>query len=204
MDPVKKPLATQDVQDVIDAPEHLVAEIIGGDLRLSHRPAGAALAVSAAILEALGPPLRRGRDSPGGWLILHEPQLRLGDEIVVPDHAAWRRDRLPVVPDAPFLTVPPDWVCEVLSKATEKTDRAEKMPIYASHGVKHAWLAHPRWRTLEAFRLCEGRWLATAVHRDAERARIEPFDTIELDLARLWVDAPLPTRASEPPGALRV
>jgi hypothetical protein len=202
MDFVSKRRATY--QDVIDAPEHMVAEIIGGELRLSNRPTGPALAVAGAIRDELGPPFGRGRGGPGGWLILNEPELHLGDEIVVPDRAAWRRDRMPVVPDAPFITVPPDWVCEVLSKATEKADRAEKLPIYASCGVQHAWLVHPRWRTVEVFRHCDGKWLAVAVHKDAERARIEPFDAVELDLAMLWADAPLPTRASEPPGALRV
>jgi Uma2 family endonuclease len=191
-------------QDVIDSPEHMVAEIIHGELRLSNQPVGPAFAVAAAILDELGPPLGRGRDGHGDWVILHEPELHLGDEIVVPDHAAWRRDQLPATPEGRFITVPPAWVCEVLSKATEKADRAEKMPIYAAHGVTYAWLAHPRWRTIEAFRIVDGKWLAVAVHSDADRARIEPFDAMELDLARLWVDAPLPARASEPPGTLRV
>lgn len=197
MVPASKRRATY--QDVINAPEHMVAEIIDGELRLSNRPAGPALAVAAAIHDELGPAFGRGRDGPGGWLIVHEPELQLGDEIVVPDHAAWRRDRLALVPAGEIIHVPPDWVCEVLSKATEKIDRAEKMPIYASFGVRHAWLVHPRWRTLEAFELCDGKWLAAAVHKDADRARIEPFDAIELDLAVLWVDAPLPTRASDLP-----
>ena len=186
-------------QDVIDSPEHMVAEIIGGELRLSNRPAGPAIAVASAIGEELGPPFKRGRGGPGGWLILDEPELHLGDEIVVPDLAGWRRERLSIVPDAAFITVPPDWVCEVLSKSTEKTDRTEKMPLYASFGVPHAWLVHPRRRTLEAFQLRDGKWLATAVYKDTDRARIEPFDAIELDLAVLWADVPLPTRASEEP-----
>ena len=60
-------------QDVLDAPEHMVAEIIGGELRLSPRPGGPATAVGSAIGEELGPPFKRGRGGPGGWLILDEP-----------------------------------------------------------------------------------------------------------------------------------
>jgi hypothetical protein len=191
IDPAKNRRATY--QDVIDSPENLVAEIIGGELRLSNRPAGPATAVASAIGEELGPPFKRGRGGPGGWLILDEPELHLGDEIVVPDLAGWRRERLALVPDAAFITVPPDWICEVLSKSTEKTDRVEKMPLYASFAVPYAWLVHPRRRTLEAFRLRDGKWLAIAVHKDIERARIEPFDAIEPDLAVLWADVPLPT-----------
>ncbi|HEX7840697.1 MAG TPA: Uma2 family endonuclease [Kofleriaceae bacterium] len=198
---MKKRRATY--QDVIDSPEHMVAEIIGGELRLSNRPRGPAVAAASSLGEELGPPFKRGRGGPGGWLILDEPELHLGDEIVVPDLAGWRRERLAVAPDATFITVPPDWVCEVLSRSTEKTDRAEKMPLYASFGVPHSWLVHPRRRTLEAFRLHEGKWLAIAVYKDADRARIEPFDAIEFDLAVLWADAALPTRASEEPAQYR-
>ncbi|MDB4955056.1 MAG: hypothetical protein JWO36_2625 [Myxococcales bacterium] len=197
-DPAKTRRATY--QDVIDSPEHMVAEIIGGELRLSNRPGGPPTAVVSALNDELGPPFKRGRGGPGGWLILFEPELHFGEEIIVPDLAGWRRERLPLVPDAAFITVPPDWVCEVLSKSTEKTDRAEKMPLYASVGVSYAWLVHPRLRTLEAFRLHEGKWLALAVYKDTDRARIEPFDAIELDLTMLWADVPLPTKASESPG----
>ena len=93
MNPANKRRATY--QDVLDAPEHMVAEIIGGELRLSPRPGGPATAVASVIGEELGPPFKRGRGGPGGWLILDEPELHLGDEVIVPDLAGWRRDRLP-------------------------------------------------------------------------------------------------------------
>src|SRR5215813_3254221 len=147
MDPARKPRATY--RDVIESPAHMVAEIIGGELRLSNRPATPATAAATVLGNELGPPFHRGRGGPGGWLILNEPELHLGDEIVVPDLAGWRRDRLPLVPEGAAFTVPPDWICEVLSRSTEKMDRNEKMPIYASFGVHHAWLVHPRKRTVE-------------------------------------------------------
>lgn len=184
-------------QDVLDAPEHEVAEIINGELRLSPRPGGRATAAGTGLAGELVRPFSHGRGGPGGWIVLVEPELHIGDEIVVPDLAGWRIERLPMVPDAAFISVVPDWVCEVLSPSTERMDRAEKMPWYASIGVSHAWLVHPMRRTLEAFRLHEAKWLAIAVHKDDERARIEPFDAIELELALLWAHTPLPTRASE-------
>jgi Uma2 family endonuclease len=184
-------------QDVLDAPDHKVAELVNGELHLVPRPGGPATAVATNLTEELGPPFKRGRGGPGGWLILAEPEVHLGDEVVVPDLVGWRRDRLAVVPEGAFFTVVPDWTCEVLSPSTEKLDRAEKMAVYASSGVKHAWLVHPRRRTLEAFRLHEGKWLTLAVYKDDDRARIEPFDAIELDLAVLWADVPLPTQARE-------
>jgi Uma2 family endonuclease len=156
--------------------------------------------VATAINDELGPPFKRGRGGPGGWIILFEPELHFGDQVLVPDLAGWRRDRLPFVPEAPYLELAPDWICEVVSKSNERWDRIDKMPIYASVGVRHAWLVSARRRTVEAFRLHDGNWLAIAVHKDDDRARIEPFDAIELDLALLWADLPLPTHATEEPG----
>ncbi|MDB4962289.1 MAG: hypothetical protein JWP01_2288 [Myxococcales bacterium] len=185
-------------QDVLDAPAHKVAEIINGELRLSPRPAIPHASVASALGEELGPPFKRGKGGPGGWIILDEPELHLGEEdIVVPDLAGWRRERLPMLSEDAYFTLPPDWLCEVLSKSTEKMDRAEKLPIYAAAGVGHVWLISTRLRMLEVLRLHEGKWLTLAVHRDDERIRAEPFDAIELDLSVLWSDLPLPTRASE-------
>jgi Uma2 family endonuclease len=195
MESPKKKRATY--QDVIDAPPTMVAEIINGELRLTSRPRLPGATAASALGNELGPPFWRGRGGPGGWIILDEPELHLADEILVPDLAGWRRERLPIIPDEAFITVPPDWVCEVLSKSTHRTDRAEKMPLYASFGVAYAWLVNPRDRTLEAYRLENGRWLQLAVHKDDERVRIEPFGAIELDLSVLWADVALPTRASE-------
>ena len=76
-------------------------------------------------------------------------------------------------------------------------DRTEKMPIYAASGVSYAWLVQPRRRTLEAYRLRDGAWAAIATYRESDRARIPPFDAIELDLGALWADVALPTGASE-------
>jgi Uma2 family endonuclease len=199
MDPAKK-RATY--QDVIDAPEHMIAEIISGELWLSPRPGGPATTVASAIGKKLGAAFEHDGGGPEGWLILWEPELHLGDEIVVPDLAGWRVERMPLAPEGAFFTIPPDWICEVLSRSTERTDRVDKMPIYALFGVPYAWLVHPQRRTLEAFRLHDSHWTVIAVHDDIERARprprIEPFDAIELDLSALWARVPPPTRASEP------
>jgi len=185
----------------LDAPEHEVAEIVGGALHLSPRPGAPHTAVASSVFGELQPPFGRGRGGPGGWLILVEPELHLGEDVLVPDLAAWRSERMSIVPDAAFFALPPDWVCEVLSSSTEQFDRIDKLPAYASAGVRFAWLVNPRRRMLEAYRLdADGRWTVVGLYKDADRARIEPFDSIELDLAVLWAESPLPTRAAEQPG----
>lgn len=186
-------------QDVLDAPEHVVAEIVNGELFLSPRPKFGHALVSSALGAELGLPFGRGRGGPGGWILVDEPELHLGEDIFVPDLAGWRRERLPGIrEDQPYLELAPDWLCEVLSPSTEKLDRALKLPRYAAAGVRYAWLIHPHNRTLEVLRLHEGKWLGLAVHRDDERVRAEPFDAIELDLSVLWADILVPPfRASE-------
>jgi Uma2 family endonuclease len=157
-----------------------------------------ASASSLGIL--LGGPFQFGSGGgPGGWWILDEPELHLEDEILVPDVAGWRRERMPVLPDAAAFTLVPDWVCEVLSRSNAIHDRAEKLPAYAHHGVGHVWLLDPRDRALEVYRRQGAHWLLLGTYRGDARIRAEPFDAIELDLALLWAGSPvLPTRASEP------
>lgn len=113
--------------------------------------------------------------------------------------------RLSPRPGAPHTAVAAGLAYELgppfgrLSSSTEKLDRVEKMPVYATAGVTYAWLVSPTRHTLEAHRLIDGRWSVIGVHRDTDRVRIEPFEAIELDLAMLWIDSPLPTRAQEQP-----
>ncbi len=175
--------------DVLAAPEHMVAEVVGGELHLSPRPAFPHARVAAALLGELHGPFDRGRGGPGGWIIVAEPELHLGGEpkVLAPDLAGWRRTRMPTAPDVAYVTLAPDWVCEVLSStSTAKYDRTVKMPAYAREGVGHAWLVDRVDRTLEVYRNLEGKWLQVATHADDEKVRVEPFESLEFDLAGLW------------------
>jgi Uma2 family endonuclease len=184
-------------QDVLDAPEHMTAEIFDGELVLSPRPAKPHTIVHSRIVGDVES--RFGRGNPGGWWILLEPELHLGDDICVPDVAGWRRERMPVIDatDA-FFTQAPDWICEVASQRTQMIDRAKKLPIYARSGVEHVWIVTPQARMLEAMRRQEFNWLTVAVHADTDRVRAEPFSDVDLDLSQWWDGIPPPpTRASE-------
>jgi Uma2 family endonuclease len=106
---------------------------------------------------------------------------------LVPELGGWRRERMPELPDAPHITLAPDWVCEVLSPSTRKLDRTKKLAIYRRERVGHVWIIDPLDRTLEILRLSGDLYaLAAAFSDDEERVRAEPFDAIELHLAALW------------------
>jgi len=179
------------VQAYRDAPETMVAEIIDGELSLLPRPrprhARAATRLSAEFRSFDNP---RG-DEPGGWILLIEPELELGPkpDILIPDLAGWRRERVPPgFLQADEITLRPDWVCEVLSPSTLRIDRRRKLPIYHREGVAHAWLVDPARQALEVFRWAPEGWLLVGVFDGADVVRAEPFAAVPLDLAMLWAE----------------
>jgi Uma2 family endonuclease len=109
--------------------------------------------------------------------------------VLVPDLAGWRRARMPEAPADAYITLAPDWICEVLSPSTERLDRDKKLRIYAREGVVHAWLVDPLRQTLEVLALDAGIWSLLATHEGGKNVRAVPFDAIELELGALWIPA---------------
>jgi len=174
-------------QDLFDLPDNLIGEILHGQLVTQPRPAPKHARAASIIGGEMVPPFDQGRNGPGGWWILFEPELHLGRHILVPDLAGWRKERMPTFPEEAYFTLAPDWVCEVLSPGTARTDRVVKMPIYAGQGVQWLWLVEPILRTLEVFRLHEGHWLLEAAWQQEDEVRAPPFAEIAFSLGGLWV-----------------
>lgn len=176
-------------EDVLNAPPNMIAQVVFGVLHTHGRSIPHA-SVSSNLGGMLAGPFRQREGGPGGWALLDAPELHLGDEpdIVVPDLAGWRRERMPHVPRAAFVELAPDWVCEVLSPSTQKLDRADKMQVYLREQVRHVWLVDPLEQIVEVYRLDGDAWIRAAIHHGAGRVRVEPFDAVELDLADLWAD----------------
>lgn len=173
-------------EDLCAVPEHLVAEIIHGQLVTHPRPASPHARAASLLGGELTGPFDRGRGGPGGWVILDEPELHLAGHVLVPDLGGWRRQRMPVMPDTPAFDMVPDWVCEVLSPSTAATDRADKVPIYAGLGVSHVWLIDPLAQVLEVLRLEAARYSIIGSWRADAVVRADPFAAIELELSALW------------------
>ena len=173
-------------QEVLAAPVHQVAEIVDGTLHTHPRPAMPHARASSVLGRKIGAPYDDEVGGPGGWWIIDEPELHLGEDILVPDLAGWRRERIPEYPETAYVTLAPDWVCEVLSASTRRLDLQGKRPVYAREEVRHLWLVDPTDRTLEAFELRKGEWVLIATAKDHDSISIRPFDAITFSLGDLW------------------
>lgn len=174
--------------DLLKVPDHLVAELIDGELFTSPRPASPHARTSSVLGRKVGAPFDDGEGGPGGWWIIDEPELHSGLDVLVPDLAGWRRERMPIFPDAPWFELSPDWLCEVVSPSTGRLDRMRKMPKYAANGVSYLWIVDPLQQLIESYRLREGQWVLLGVYGGGDKARIEPFDAIEIGLSSLWIE----------------
>ncbi|MBN1205746.1 MAG: Uma2 family endonuclease [Myxococcaceae bacterium] len=181
----RKPASYADLEAL---PPNVVGELIAGELYVSPRPAFPHAVAASRLGIKIGGPFDLGEGGPGGWLILYEPELHLGDDVLVPDVAGWRRERMPVIPRSAAVNLAPDWVCEVLSPSTAGLDRNVKLRVYAREGVSHLWLVDPGKRTLEVLRLEEGRYSLLGLYEGKARVRVEPFEVLEWELAVLWTD----------------
>jgi Uma2 family endonuclease len=176
-------------EDLLQVPNILVAEIVDGELMTSPRPASPH-ARAASILGRDLDPFDQDPGSPrgpGGWWVLFEPELHFGADILVPDLAGWRRERMPALENVPYFELAPDWVCEVVSPATVRLDRIRKMPIYARERVGSLWLVDPLAKTLEVYRLEGVRWVVVGTYGGMESVRAEPFEDVAFDLSRWWL-----------------
>ncbi len=173
-------------QDVLDAPPHRLAEIVGGTLHTNPRPAAPHARASSSLGVKIGGPFDYNAGGPGGWWIIDEPELHFGEDVLVPDLAGWRRERMPEYPDTAYFALAPDWACEVLSPSTRKLDLHGKRPVYAREGVRHLWLVDPGDRTLEAFELRDGEWVLIASAQDDEPVSVRPFDAVTFSLGDLF------------------
>jgi Uma2 family endonuclease len=165
------------------APETRSAQIVASELNDHPRPATPHASANSAIGAALHwQSHRRAGDPPGrpgGWWILYEPELHLGGDILMPDLAGWKRERMPAMARLPYFTQAPDWLCEVLSPCSATLDRGREIPLYARAGVRRVWIVDPTCNTIESYRLDpdRGLYLLLGTHRWSRWAReaLVPF-----------------------------
>jgi Putative restriction endonuclease len=179
--------------DIEALPPNMVGEILFGALVTHPRPARRHVVAANAMSGILTSPFQFGGGGPGGWIIAVEPEVHLGPHVVVPDLAGWRKERLVGHEDGAWFEEVPDWICEVLSPATEVYDRGDKRRIYSAYEVPHLWHLDPRSRVLEVFQRQKTDWLLTHTFAESEDVSAPPFDAITFSLGLLWPFDPPPS-----------
>jgi Uma2 family endonuclease len=182
--------------DLFRLPDDVRAEVLAGQIVTSPAPLPRHSKAQRAIGSFIGRPFDDddGHGGPGGWWIFVEVDVQLGrHDVVRPDLAGWRRERLSNPGDQRPIEVAPDWVCAVLSPSTAARDRVTKSKLYAESGIGHYWILDANARTLEAFELVERRWLLVGTYEGDVVARVPPFEAVELPIGRLF----LPRTGSE-------
>jgi Uma2 family endonuclease len=173
--------------DLFDLPDNVTGEILAGQLEVHPRPAPRHALAASAVGALLFSRFASRSDSDAEWWILYEPECHLGDDIVVPDIAGWRKSTMATLPETAWFDVCPDWVCEVISPATAKRDRGIKRDIYAREGVGHFWIVDPIEKLVEVFELQSLHWVLVQTAMDDQVIGLRPFESMPFELSALWV-----------------
>lgn len=176
--------------DLEALPDGARAELLSGAIVTEPAPLPEHSNVQRRIGVDIGSPFqdRHGSGGPGGWWILLEVEVEVvPGEIVRPDVAGWRRERLPNPAAMRPIAVVPDWACEVISPTSGGRDRVYKRALYARAGVAHYWLIDPHARELLALELRDGVWVEIGAYDESATARVPPFAEVELEIGRLFL-----------------
>lgn len=131
---------------------------------------------------------RPGGRLPGGWWFVTEVDIFFDQANVLrPDVAGWRRERVPERPRGAPLRIRPDWVCEILS-TNRRNDLIKKKRVYHQHQVPHYWIIDPTDETLAVYRWTSDGYTEVLAAERGERVRAEPFDAIPLEVGTLFGD----------------
>ena len=156
-------------------------ELINGDI--VQRPMARSdhgIVQSRASVE-LGPIDRK--TGPDGWWIITEVSVAYElHQCPTHDIAGWRKPRMPERPTG-VIDIPPDWVCEIVSPGHERKDTLTLFLLLQRHKVPFYWLIWPEDRVLIAHQLDGDNYRVVRTIAGETRARIPPFDEIELDLS---------------------
>jgi Uma2 family endonuclease len=186
---VAKPVerVTVDALDAFEDGERV--EVIDGELARDAAPTFEHSDAQGSVISEVKVHFRgRGPEGKGGWWLGTEVTvLYAKDQGLIHDVAGWRKERVPLRPTGPRVSERPDWACEILS-TNKRRDLIQKRAVLHRAGVPHYWIMD-----LVAGRLTILRWhaegyIVAAEALPGERARLEPFDVVELEVSRLFGD----------------
>jgi Uma2 family endonuclease len=85
----------------------------------------------------------------------------------------------------------PDLVVEILSPSNRALDLKDKLNLYLEAGVKEYWVVEPKTKTVIAYRLRDGKYLASTYEAD-EMAAVETLPGCQINLDAAFKSMELP------------
>lgn len=127
-------------------------------------------------------PYNRKKNGDDGWVFMTEVDVQY-NEYQRPTHdvAGWKKSRLPELPDTTII-IPPDWVCEIVSKGHQDKDTVDNFITLQKYQVPYYWLIWPEKAVLIAYELNNGKYQAIETIEGGGQYKIKPFEEIEFDL----------------------
>ncbi len=89
----------------------------------------------------------------GGRICIEKIMIELTRNSYEPDLCFFRKEVADTFTDNQMLFPTPDFIVEILSPSTEKTDREIKFRDYAQHVVREYWIIDPAKETIEQYEL---------------------------------------------------
>lgn len=80
----------------------------------------------------------------------------------------------------------PDLIIEVLSPATAKKDKGEKLRLYRKAGVRQYWIVDPANETVEIFDFSVNLFADAFVYGKADRITVSLFTDFEIELSTIF------------------
>ena len=180
------------IADWLAQPEERRYELIDGELVEKASPDFDHGLAQGGVVDVIRRPFHRrsGGSFPGGWWIVPEVDVQLGELGFRPDVSGWRRDRIPQMPRERPVKLTPDWICEIVSESNATTDTVVKLRRYHQGGVPYYWLIDRKTGTLTVYRHQTEGYLSILIAERGETVRAQPFDAIELRVGLLLGDDP--------------
>ena len=179
--------------DIAHLGEDARVEIIGGEIVPKDAAKHEHSAAQGGMTSQVWLPFSRlpGHGGPGGWWFGTEAEVEYEPhELYLHDVAGWRRERSPERPTGRPVRIAPDWVCEILSPSNWANDTVTKFATMQRHAVPHYWILDVEHRILTVYRWKDGAYVVAAHAQPGERAALEPFDAVTVDVGVLFGDDP--------------